>query len=82
MSATLSTQRLRAQLQTDDGEEQRVRRSVVPLFLNVDEAASTAAQFGIKSIPTVIVFKNGKVVEQIVGVQSKDTFKKLIDQHV
>ena len=50
--------------------------------LNVDEAASTAAQFGIKSIPTVILFKSGKVVEQVVGVQSKDAFQKLIDQHV
>jgi excisionase family DNA binding protein len=39
MSATLTTQRLRAHMTTDDGEEQRVSRSAVPLFLNVDEAA-------------------------------------------
>ena len=39
MSATLTTHRLRAHTTTDDGEEQRVSRRAVPLFLNVDEAA-------------------------------------------
>jgi excisionase family DNA binding protein len=39
MSATLTTHRLRAHTTTDDGEEQRVSRRVVPLFLDVDEAA-------------------------------------------
>jgi excisionase family DNA binding protein len=39
MSATLTTHRLRMHTTTDDGEEQRVSRRVVPLFLDVDEAA-------------------------------------------
>lgn len=39
--------------------------------LNVDENPSTAAQFNIRSIPTMLIFKNGAVVDRIVGVQSK-----------
>ena len=39
MSATLTSHRLRVHTTTDDGEEQRVSRRVVPLFLDVDEAA-------------------------------------------
>ena len=40
--------------------------------VNVDENSSLAAQFGIMSIPTLMIFKNGVVVDQIVGVQNKD----------
>ena len=39
--------------------------------LNVDENPLTSAQFGIRSIPTLLTFKNGKLVVQIVGVQPK-----------
>jgi thioredoxin 1 len=41
--------------------------------LNVDENPATAQKFGIMSIPTLMIFKNGKVVKQFIGVQSKDT---------
>ena len=39
--------------------------------LNVDENPMTAAQFGIQSIPTLLIFKNGTLVDRLVGVQSK-----------
>jgi thioredoxin len=39
--------------------------------LNVDENPRTSAQFGIRSIPTLLIFKQGKLVDQIVGAQSK-----------
>ena len=41
--------------------------------LNVDEAGSTAAQFGVQSIPTLLVLKDGKTVKQFVGVQQAAT---------
>jgi len=40
--------------------------------LNVDEQQQVAAQFGIRSIPTMILFKDGKEVERIIGVKSKE----------
>ena len=40
--------------------------------VNVDEAQEVAAKFGIMSIPTLLVFKKGKVVSQIVGAMPKD----------
>jgi thioredoxin len=39
--------------------------------LNVDENPRTAAQFNIRSIPTLLIFKNGQLADQIVGVQPK-----------
>ena len=39
--------------------------------LNVDENPQTAGQFNIRSIPTMLIFKDGKVVDRLVGVQSK-----------
>jgi thioredoxin 2 len=39
--------------------------------LNVDENPRTAAQFNIRSIPTMLIFKNGQLADQIVGAQPK-----------
>lgn len=41
--------------------------------LNVDEQQQIAAQYGIRSIPTMILFKDGKELERIIGVKSKDS---------
>ena len=40
--------------------------------LNVDEQQQVAAQYGIRSIPTMILFKDGKEMERIIGVKSKE----------
>ncbi len=50
--------------------------------LNVDENPKTATRFGIRGIPTLLVFKGGEVVEQIVGVRSKKDLQKIIDQNL
>jgi thioredoxin 1 len=48
--------------------------------LNVDDSPNTASEFGIRSIPTLIMFKDGKVFEQTVGAQSKENLKQLVDK--
>lgn len=45
--------------------------------LNVDEAPALAQQFGVMSIPTIVVMKDGAVAAQAVGVQSKDALLAL-----
>ncbi len=47
--------------------------------LNTDENPSTAARFGIRSIPTLLVFKNGQPVGQIIGFRPKSDIKKRLD---
>ena len=46
--------------------------------VNVDQN-QVAGNYGIMSIPSVLLFKNGKVVASLVGAQSKDNYKKEID---
>ncbi len=48
--------------------------------MNVDENPSTPGQFNIRAIPTMILFKNGKVVEQVTGAVSKSNLKELLEQ--
>lgn len=43
--------------------------------LNVDQHPATAQEYGIMSIPTMKVFKNGQVVKEYVGTQSKESLK-------
>ena len=46
--------------------------------LNVDDAPDLAARYGVMSIPTLIVFKNGEAAARTVGVQTKANILKLI----
>ena len=50
--------------------------------LNVDEGQRVAAQYGIRSIPTIIIFKNGQPVQEFVGVQSESTLVSALQQVV
>lgn len=47
--------------------------------MNVDENPVTPAKFSIRAIPTLILFKNGEIVEQITGAVSKSALKEMID---
>ena len=48
--------------------------------LNVDDNQQTAAKFGVMSIPTMILFKNGQPVHQIVGAQPRPRIESQLDQ--
>ena len=48
--------------------------------LNIDDNPSTPSKFGIRGIPTLIIFKEGKVADQIVGVRSKADLKAAVDR--
>ena len=50
--------------------------------LNVDEAMNSAGRYNIRGIPTLLVFKNGQVVEQIVGAVPKEQITKALDRHL
>jgi len=47
--------------------------------LNVDEAPNAAQNYGVSSIPTLMLFKSGEVVERFVGVQPKARLQQAID---
>ena len=50
--------------------------------LNVDENPSVSQRYGIKGIPTLILFKNGKEEERVVGATSKEAISRMIEKHV
>ena len=49
--------------------------------VNVDQGQQAAGQYGVQSIPTLILFKDGEVVRQFVGVQQKEMLIDAINQH-
>jgi len=50
--------------------------------LNVDEAPQTSSEYSIMSIPTLAIFKNGKVVDKIIGVVPKEELVAKINPHL
>ena len=48
--------------------------------LNVDDSPTVASNYGISAIPTILFFKNGKMTDQLVGVQPKSELKKYLDK--
>ncbi len=50
--------------------------------LNVDDNPNIATKYGIRGIPTLLFFKGGEVVQQMVGVKSKAEIKKVIDENL
>jgi thioredoxin 1 len=50
--------------------------------LNVDENGSLAGQFGIMSIPTLGIFKDGKMIDKIIGFSSKTDLAKMLNKYM
>ena len=50
--------------------------------VNVDENLAIASRYGIRSIPTLLLFKGGHIQEQVVGATSKDAISRLLDKHL
>lgn len=48
--------------------------------VNIDEDQSLASKYGVRAIPTLLIFKNGEVAEQIVGMRSKRDLKSSLDK--
>lgn len=49
--------------------------------MNVDDSPETASQFGIRSIPTMFLFKDGKMVDTKIGLNSEANIKSWIESH-
>ncbi len=61
-------------------EEMEGRANVAKV--DVDSNGDLANRFGIRSIPTLMVFKNGKVVDQLVGAAPKDQIQRMMEKHL
>jgi sulfoxide reductase catalytic subunit YedY len=61
------------QLATEKGDAVKIGK------VNVDDSPDLAAQFGVRSIPMLVFFKDGKQVDSVVGVQSKDALIKRVE---
>ena len=64
------------EVQTELGDQVKIVK------LNVDESGELAGQFGIRSIPTMILFKGGEVKAQLVGLLSKADLKQKIEEAI
>lgn len=64
----------------DIAESYKGKANVVKL--NVDEAQTIAEQYGIMSIPTIMIFKDGKEKQRLVGFHSIDELKQAIDNYI
>jgi thioredoxin 1 len=50
--------------------------------LNVDEQPNTAGNWGVRALPTILLFKNGQVVDQVVGAVPKNRLDSMIKAHL
>ena len=50
--------------------------------LNIDDNPATPAQYSVRSIPTLLLFKGGEVVETVVGLADKTRLQAVLDKHI
>jgi thioredoxin 1 len=58
------------------------RDSASVVKLNVDDNPSTAQRYGIKGIPTLILFRDGKILDRLVGANSKESIMRMVEKYV
>ena len=63
------------ELNEDMGDKLKIAK------LNVDDNQETAGKYGVMSIPTLLLMKDGNVVDQIVGFQPKEALAEIINKH-
>ena len=64
-----------------DAVAEEVGSSAVFCKINVDENAEVSERYSVMSIPTLILFQNGKEADRIMGVQAKDTLKHFVQSY-
>jgi len=63
------------ELNEDMGDKLKIAK------LNVDDNQETAGKYGVMSIPTLLLMKDGNVVDQVVGFQPKEALAELVNKH-
>lgn len=72
--------RMIAPMLEDLAQEYTGKADVVKV--NVDHAQKSASQYGVTSIPTLVLLKEGKEVQRVVGVRDSDFLRQMIDSHL
>lgn len=67
---------------TVEAVAEQYNETVSVVKVNVDENPSTAQRYGIKGIPTLILFKGGREEERVVGATSRESISRLLDKHL
>lgn len=67
---------------TVEAVAEQYRGSAAVVKLNVDDNPSISQRYGIKGIPTLILFRDGKETERVVGATSKETLTRLVEKYV
>ena len=62
--------------------QKELEGKVTILKLNVDENPETAQEYGITSIPTLLIFKDGEMLDRNVGAGTKEHYKNIIDKNL
>jgi thioredoxin 1 len=66
---------------TIEAVAEQYTENVTVTKLNVDDNTATSQRYGIKGIPTLILFKSGREVERVVGATSREAISRLLDKY-
>ncbi len=65
-----------------DDLEKELQGKVEIYFLDIGKSQTKAIEYEVLSIPQILVFRKGKLLERIFGEQKKDNLKKLVEKHI